>query len=1135
MTRPILRLFSPRACALVATCFFLLTCAAHSQQPASPATPTTPAKSAPASAAPAAPDYSQEPFVVDEFHTSMRFENDGTGEREQTVRIRVQSEAGVQQLGELVFSYNSENETIEIHYVRARKPDGSLVTASADAVKDMTAPVARDAPVYTDTREKHITVPGLRPGDTLEYDISTHLAKPLAPGEFWYSQNFIKDAIVFDERVDVNVPRDRALTIKSRAFSNIDGKENRVTALAIPPAGGPLPVTSDFSKEISGGREILHWTHRQLAHPSDDDAKKKSAKPEDTYPDIEFTTFKSWTAIAQWYASLAKGRTDPSPEIRAKVAELIQGQTTPLEKMEALYHYVATNIRYVSLSFGLARYQPHSAAEVFANQYGDCKDKATLLTAMLSAAGIPSDAVLIPYSRKLDADIPSPAQFDHVITAVPQGNQLLWMDSTAEVAPFRMLTAPLRDKSALLVPPDGAGKIVTTPADPPFLSVQHVDVTGQVSDLGKLTARVHYSLRGDNEYALRAAFRATPQTQWKQLGQTMAAFDGIRGEVTSVKPSDPTATKDPFEIDLDYSQPNFLDWSTKSVKIALPLLTIGLPQISDDNADPIKLGSPLDVTVSLKLTLPASDTAQPPVAIAVSRDYADFKSTYDFANHTVTAERTLNFKMRELPADRTSDYLAFSRAVESDETQILVVDNSTTGTPEIPSTAKASELLEAGSAALNSGNLRAAIPLLQRVVELEPKHKLAWNELGLAYLRLGRFSDASAAFQKQIDVNPYDEHAYNYLGFSRQQEQKYPEAIAAFRKQIELSPLDPIAHAALGALFLERHDYPSAVPELQKAVILSPDDAGLQISLGQALLATGEKDKALAAFEKGADLSQTPMIWNNVAYSLADNHLQLDRALQYAQSAVATTAANLRNADLAHLTLTDLGQVQSLGAYWDTLGWVYFQKGDLANAEKFVRAAWMLDLHGEVADHLAQILAKRGQKDQAIQTFALALVAPHTVPETHARLAALLDPNLKSNTQPGAKDSAAAANAPIPSPDDKRIADLVTAAAPRFASLRAISAGALVPEKSDADFFVMLSPEGPGAKVDAVQFISGSNSLRPFADRLRQLDFGSPFPDAMPTKLIRRGTLSCPGASSDGAPVPCVFRLALPEDVRTLN
>ncbi|MGB6980132.1 MAG: hypothetical protein WBD66_13085, partial [Candidatus Acidiferrales bacterium] len=88
MTRPIFRLFSLRACALAAICFFLLTCAARAQQPASPATPTTPAKSAPASAAPAAPDYSQEPFVVDEFHTSMRFENDGTGEREQTVRIR---------------------------------------------------------------------------------------------------------------------------------------------------------------------------------------------------------------------------------------------------------------------------------------------------------------------------------------------------------------------------------------------------------------------------------------------------------------------------------------------------------------------------------------------------------------------------------------------------------------------------------------------------------------------------------------------------------------------------------------------------------------------------------------------------------------------------------------------------------------------------------------------------------------------------------------------------------------------------------------------------------------------------------------------------------------------------------------
>src|SRR4029077_2630920 len=99
---------------------------------------------------------------------------------------------------------------------------------------------------------------------------------------------------------------------------------------------------------------------------------------------------------------------------------------------------------------------------------GNCKNNPPLPAPMLDAPNIPSDAVLIPLTRKLDTSLPSPSQFDHVITAVPVDKDLVWMDSTAEVAPFRLLAAALRNKSALLVPPDGAGKIVETPADPPF-------------------------------------------------------------------------------------------------------------------------------------------------------------------------------------------------------------------------------------------------------------------------------------------------------------------------------------------------------------------------------------------------------------------------------------------------------------------------------------------------------------------------------------------------------------------------------------------------------------------------------------------------------------------------------------------
>jgi Flp pilus assembly protein TadD/transglutaminase-like putative cysteine protease len=1065
-----------------AICALLFTSIAAGQQSnsahdASPAAPKSAAqKSSPA-------DYSQEPFVIEQYHTTARFENDGTSERNLAVRIRVQSDAGVQQLGELIFGYNSSNEVMDVRFVRVEKKDGSVVTAAADAVKDMTASVARDAPEYTDYKEKHVTVPSLHAGDTIEYEISTRTVTALAPGNFWFDYAFVKDAITLDERLDVNLPAGRV--------------HNFITS------PGLQEVT-----DSTGDREIHHWRHANLTRPdASEQSKKKSTKqpPPEIYPDVQFTTFTSWAQVAAWYANLEKGRTDLTPEIRAKTQELIQGRATELDKIAALYDYVAKNIRYVSLSFGLGRYQPHSAADVFKNQYGDCKDKHTLLAAMLQSANIPSDAVLIPFSRKLDTNIPSPSQFDHMITAVPIGEELIWMDSTAEVAPFRLLSPPLRNKSALLVEPDGAGRLVLTPMDPPFLSTQHVEIEARVNDLGRLTATLRYFLRGDNEYALRVAFRRTPETQWKELGQTIAALDGIKGEITNVRPSDPSDTEKPFELDLDFAQANYLDWSSKKSKVGVPLLAIGLPDANEDSTDPVHLGSPLNVTMDLKMTLPANFSARAPVAVSVERDYAEFKSSYHFENHVLTAQRTLNFKMRELPAARVSDYLAFSRAVESDETQLLVVENSTTGAPAIPSTVSADELLEAGIAALNAGNVREAIPLLQRAVEIDPKSKQGWNDLGLAYLRLGQFDEAADAFQKQISANPYDEHVYNYLGLTLRQQQKFPEAADAFRKQIAMNPLDPIAHAALGALFLEQHKYSEAVPELDKATVLAPENAELEVSLGQALLNTGEKDKALEAFEKGVDIAQTPAVWNNVAYALAEHNLELDKAAQYAESAIAATATNLRNIELARLSLDDLNQVASIGVYWDTLGWVHFRKGNLDQAERYIRAAWLLNQHGEVGEHLAQIYEKRGDKQQAARMYAEAIAAPHAVPETRARLIVLLGGNVG-------------------------IDELVAKSKPELTKVRIFPAGDLLKENARADFFVLLSPGGKNPKVESAKFIGGSQDLRPFTEKLRSLDFGPMFPDASPAKIVRRGTLACNAATGT-----CAFTLTLPEDVRTLN
>src|SRR5205823_1648450 len=221
--------------------------------------------------------------------------------------------------------------------------------------------------------------------------------------------------------------------------------------------------------------------------------KKKKRRPDNERPDIQLTTFESWEQLGRWYANLEKDRRMPTPEVRTKAEELTKGLNNDLEKTEALYDYVAKNFRYVSLSLGLGRYQPHSAADVLKDQYGDCKDKHTLLASLLQAEGLHASSVLINSTRKLDPDVPSPSQFDHVITMLPLAGQEVWMDTTAEVAPFRLLAYTLRKKQALVIPPASSGSaphLEDTPADTPMPDSEHSEVTGKINDIGKLEAHV---------------------------------------------------------------------------------------------------------------------------------------------------------------------------------------------------------------------------------------------------------------------------------------------------------------------------------------------------------------------------------------------------------------------------------------------------------------------------------------------------------------------------------------------------------------------------------------------------------------------------------------------------------------------
>ncbi|MCI0351805.1 MAG: DUF3857 domain-containing protein [Acidobacteriales bacterium] len=1049
---------------------------------------TTTAVSGDAKAPEKARDYSQEGFVYELYRTAARFEKDGTGSREYSARVRVQSEAGVQALGQLVFGYNSANERMEINYVRVRKAIGTVVNASADAVQDLTAPVQREAPVYTDYRQKHVTVSALRPGEILEYKVTATLHTPYAAGHFWFSHDFEKRVIVLDEQFELNIPRAHEIKLKNKPEFK--------------------PVVTD-----SGERRVYLWKSNNLKRDSDDeDRRKKTRKkksPDSEFADVQITTFHTWEEVGKWYAGLERDRIVATPEISAKAAELIKGRKSDQEKLEAIYDYVAKNFRYVSLSLGLGRYQPHAASEVLANQYGDCKDKHTLLSALARAAGMQADAVLINSSRKIDPDVPSPSQFDHLISAVPMGPQKVWLDTTTEVAPFGLLSIGLRDKQALLVTQGQTARLIETPSDPPFAGEQFLEVDGKVSDLGKLTAHAKFRLRGDAELIARVTFRRIPQSQWKRVARVFAATLGLPGDVDDFRVEDPADTKKPFVFEMDVSAANYLDWTSKRSQLETPIGLMAMPEFADQDSEddddsdaenePLKLGGPGMITGRFKLELPAKFTVRLPVPVSIKRDFAEYRSDYKQEGQTVSGERVFRVLTHKLPRERRNEYAAFRRAVMADRDQKLQLETKTAGASSIPEGLEAEELFDGGRAAMAQMNFSTAVELFRRTVEKEPKHKYAWNNLGLAYLGQRKFDDAIKSFNKQLEVNPYDEYAYNNLGRAYLGQTNYVAAADAFSKQIEINPLDRWAHSNLGSVLLEQKKYADAAAELDKAVSITPDDPRAHVMLGRAELNLGNSEKALKAFDKAVELAPTHFTWNEIAYELSERQVHLDRAQHYAESAIATTSALLRNVELEQVGPSQLLLVDSLAAEWDTLGWIHFRLGNLDAAEKFIRAAWRLSQHGEVGEHLAQIYEKRGNKELAMKTLALAINGIRPKPEAKQRLTKLAG---------GAKQADA----------------LVEKYRGELQQLRNMNLGKVVPpanQRRTAEFMALLSRSG----VAGVKFVSGDESLQSASDALRTAKFPVEFPDSNEVKLARRGKLSC---ETSGA---CVFALYVPEEV----
>jgi tetratricopeptide (TPR) repeat protein/transglutaminase-like putative cysteine protease len=1078
--------------------FFLLTSLLSPAVPAWPqqttaAPATTPAaSSAQVSNAAAKPDYSKEPFIQEESSLKVDFQNDGTSKREAYERIRIQSDAGVQHYSVITFPYESATQSLVIDFVRVRKPDGTIVDTPPDSVQDLPAEITREAPFYSDLREKQVAVRSLSVGDVLETRAHWQTAKPLVPGQFWFWFNFSRDTVCLQQNLRISFPNDRAVKWSSPGYQPTITQE--------------------------GSRRILTWNLVQLKSKTTDEQKKE--QDQQAYdlstgklppPDVQISSFASWAAVGAWYDGLQRDRVKPDQAIQAKATELIEGAGDDDAKMRAIYDYVSTQFRYIGVSFGIGRYQPHDASQVLLNGYGDCKDKHTLLASLLQAAGFSAYPVLINSTHTIDPDVPSPAQFDHVITAVRQGSDLVFLDSTPEVAPYGYLLSVLRDKKALLIEDGKPASLVLTP-DAAAKGLQTFSIDATLNDDGTLVGKVEETDRGDDsEVVLRSAFRRVSIMQWKELAQRISYAIGFSGDVSDVTASAPDKIEQPFTLSYTYTRKNFPQWTEHRVAVALPPIIV--PPADEIPSHPILLGQiGEELRYESRLVLPGGYTPQPPAAVNLHQDFADYEASYEVKDGALLANRKLVIKMREVPVKEFEAYKKFCKTIGDDyglyvgliQTHVtpFTYGSAIWALPYSTNPAAARAYDEARDHFSNH-DLDGEITSLKRAVQIDPKFTRAWLWMGNIYAFERKTEEAAAALRSAIANDPQQSLSYKGLGFQLMSSGKFDEAASVWKQLMQVAPNDADGPEYLGEALSRSKRYAEAAMAFKAAIKLSPPNAALYTELGSAFLNADDETSAAAAYKEALQLDSSSLWLNNIGYALADANKQLPLALEYTLRAVQQEEEASGKVKLSELKDQDLFHTPNLAAYWDSLGWVYFRMGKLEDAEKYLKAAWVLSQSADMADHLGQVYEKEHRKNEAVRMFRLALSTTSDRELTGTITNRLLRLGANVERDPLKFDGGAELSHD------------------RTFFIRGLKNG-----NGSAEFFLLF---GSGGKVDDVKFVSGSDELKGAGKVLSQENFNVLLPDGGPEQLLRRGVLLCDPTTH------CTFVLYPPGSVRSVN
>jgi len=579
---------------------------------------------------------------------------------------------GGREYGTLAISYNSHSKITGMRGWCIPAQGKDYEVKDKEAI-EISLPKIDGSELVSDVKDKFLRIPAAEPGNIVGYEYEKE-DQPLLLEDVWYFQ-------------ESNPVREAHYTLQLPA-----GWEYKATWMNYPEAK-PAQSGNQSQWVVS---EVKGIKREGNMPPWQGVAGQMIVS---FFPPGGFAQnrgFQDWKQMGIWYQGLTNGRRDAPQELKQKVAALASSASTQLAKMKTLGEFAQRDIRYVAIELGIGGWQPHSAAEVFSHHYGDCKDKATLMGAMLHELGIDSYYVVINSERgSVTPETPAHVGgFDHAIIAIklpdgimdgslaatmlhPKLGKILFFDPTDEMTPFGQLHGALQANYGLLVTPDG-GELIELPQLPPAMNGVQRTAKLSLSTTGTLSGEVQETRVGDRAWSQRWALRTvTKDADRIKPIETLLSNSLGTFQITKASIGNLHLTDQPFMY-------NYSVVAQSYAKTAGNLLLVRPRFIGNKSSDlletkeprkyPVEFDGPSRDTDTFEITVPAGyevDDLPPPVNADYS--FASYHSKSEVSGNTLKYTRTFEVKELSVPLNKVEELKKLYRIIAGDERNTAVL------------------------------------------------------------------------------------------------------------------------------------------------------------------------------------------------------------------------------------------------------------------------------------------------------------------------------------------------------------------------------------------------------------------------------------------------------------------------------